>query len=171
MKSLGSLLVIGLAGVLGSASAADFDTAVNMRATSSTTFYVEGRIAGLGAVDLMVDTGSGYTTINEEMLAQLKNVGSARYVREMRGRLANGSEIEVPVYAIEALSVGGGCWLRDVEAAVFPGRTRAILGLNALQRTAPFIFSFEPPRLVLSNCAATAEVPMAETADIAAFAD
>jgi hypothetical protein len=87
----------------------------------------------------------------------------------MRGRLANGSEIDVPVYAIEALSVGGGCWLRDVEAAVFPGSTRAILGLNALQRTAPFIFSFEPPRLVLSNCIATADATVATKADLAAF--
>lgn len=169
MKKLLCLLVLFLAGGASVASAGQFDTTVGMRATSSTTFYVEGRIAGLGTVDLMVDTGSGYTTINEEMLAQLQSVGSVRYVKELRGRLANGSEIEVPVYAIEALSVGGGCWLRDVEAAVFPGSTRAILGLNVLQRTAPFIFSFEPPQLVLSNCVASADAPAGELADIAAF--
>jgi predicted aspartyl protease len=169
MKKFLCLLVIVIVGAARVASAEDFDTTVHMRATTSTTFYVEGRISGLGSVDLMVDTGSGYTTINEEMLARLKNIGSVRYVREMRGRLANGSEIDVPVYAIEALSVGGGCWLRDVEAAVFPGSTRAILGLNALQRTAPFIFSFEPPRLVLSNCIATADATVATKADLAAF--
>jgi hypothetical protein len=78
--------------------------------------------------------------------------------------------MNVPVYAIEALSIGNGCWLNNVEAAVFPGKTRAILGLNALQRAAPFIFSFEPPRLVLSNCTTTAQVPAsAQTVDIAAF--
>lgn len=170
MKKFWCLLVLSVAGIVPAASAAEFDTTVAMRPTTSTTFYVEGRIAGLGQVDLMVDTGSGYTTINEEMLAQLKSVGSVRYVKELRGRLANGSEIEVPVYAIEALSVGG-CWVKDVEAAVFPGSTRAILGLNVLQRTAPFIFSFEPPRLVLSNCSATAEAPADKLADLAAFAD
>lgn len=70
----------------------------------------------------------------------------------MRGRLADGSELEVPVYSIDAISIGDACWLRDVEAAVFPGNTRPILGLNVLQRAAPFIFSFEPPRPVLSHC-------------------
>lgn len=170
MKKSLCLLATIIAGTAGAVSAAEFDTTVDMRPTTSTTFYVEGRIAGLGAVDLMVDTGSGYTTINEEMLAQLKGAGSVRYVKELRGRLANGSEIEVPVYAIEALSVGGGCWLRNVEAAVFPGSTRAILGLNVLQRTAPFIFSFEPPRLVLSNCLTTAGSPSSgDVADLAAF--
>jgi predicted aspartyl protease len=165
---LGSLL----AGTFHLASAGEFDTTVDMRATSATTFYVEGRIAGLGNVDLMVDTGSGYMTINEEMLAQLEHAGQVRYVKQLQGRLANGSELNVPVYAIEALSIGGGCWLKNVEAAVFPGATRAILGLNALQRAAPFIFSFEPPRLVLSNCLATAAGgPSADTADFAAFHD
>lgn len=172
MKKLPRLLAFAfLAGTVHPASAGEFDMSIDMRATSSTTFYVEGRIAGLGAVDLMVDTGSGYTTINEEMLAQLKSSGAVRYVKELRGRLANGSEIDVPVYAIEALSIGGGCWLKDVEAAVFPGSTRAILGLNVLQRTAPFIFSFEPPRLQLSNCTATAGAPSGGRADLAAFAE
>lgn len=169
MKKLLCLMTALLAGSPGLAPAGDFDTTVDMRANSATTFYVEGQIAGLGNVDLMVDTGSGYMTINEEMLARLEQAGRVRYVKELRGRLANGSELIVPVYAIEAVSIGGGCWLRNVEAAVFPGATRAILGLNALQRAAPFIFSFEPPRLTLSNCITTAESPAATTADLAAF--
>lgn len=169
-RLLSCLVTAVLAGTVGLASAGEFDTTVDMRATSATTFYVEGRIAGLGDVDLMVDTGSGYMTINEDMLAQLAQAGRVRYVKDLRGRLANGNELTVPVYAIEAVSIGGGCWLKDVEAAVFPGATRAILGLNALQRAAPFIFSFEPPRLVLSNClTATAANVSGDTADLAAF--
>lgn len=171
MKKLLCLLTLTLAGALPVASAAEFDTTVHMQAKSSTTFYVEGQIAGVGTVDLMVDTGSAYTTINEELLEQLKRNGGARYVKEFRGRLANGSEIDVPVYAIDALSIGGGCWLHNVEAAVFPGKTRAILGLNVLQRTAPFIFSFEPPRLVLSNCPATAATSDSARPELAAFGD
>lgn len=169
MKKLMCLLTAVLTGTFNLASAGEFDTSVAMRATSATTFYVEGRIAGLGTVDLMVDTGSGYMTINEEMLAQLQGAGRVRYVKDIRGRLANGNELTVPVYAIEAVSIGGGCWLRNVEAAVFPGATRAILGLSALQRAAPFIFSFEPPRLVLSNCVTTAAAPTGDVADLAAF--
>lgn len=169
MRKILCLLTAVLAGTVHLASAGEFDTSVAMRATTATTFYVEGKIAGLGVVDLMVDTGSGYMTINEDMLAQLKGAGRVRYIKDIRGRLANGNELTVPVYAIEALSIGGGCWLRDVEAAVFPGATRPILGLSALQRAAPFIFSFEPPRLVLSNCVTTAAAPAGEVADLAAF--
>jgi len=169
MRKIPCLLAVLLASTFRLASAGEFDTTVDMRATSATTFYVEGQIAGLGSVDLMVDTGSGYMTINEEMLARLEETGRVRYVKQLRGRLANGSELDVPVYAIEAVSIGGGCWLKDVEAAVFPGATRPILGLNALQRAAPFIFSFEPPRLVLSNCLTTAANPSTDTADLAAF--
>lgn len=136
-------------------TAGEFGTTVDMHSKGSTTFYVPGEITGLGAVDLMVDTGSGYMTINERMLESLKDGGQVKFVRHLRGRLANGSELEVPVYTIGAVSIGEACWLRNVEAAVFPGDTRPILGLNVLQRTAPFIFSFDPPRLVLSHCDTT----------------
>lgn len=82
----------------------------------------------------------------------LKSNGLARFMMHLRGRMADGSEREFPVYSIESISIGDACWLRDVEVAVLPGNTRPILGLNVLQRAAPFIFSFEPPRLVLSHC-------------------
>jgi len=162
-------LLLGLLACSGSAAVAgDFATTVDMRGKGAATFYVQGEIAGLGPVDLMVDTGSGYTTINEEILERLRGTSHVRYLRKMRGRLANGTEMSVPVYAIEAVNIGGNCWLNDVEAAVFPGNARPILGLNALQRTAPFIFSFEPPRLHLSNCAERT-VEARGNADVAAF--
>ena len=168
MRSFARLLTLFAATCCSAALAGEFDTTVAMRANSATTYYVQGQIAGIGAVDLMVDTGSGYMTINEDMLATLKSAGQAQYVRDLRGRLANGNEVSVPVYRLEALSIGDGCWLNGVEAAVFPGKTRAILGLNALQRAGPFIFSFDPPRLVLSNCGAVATAPK-RGADLAAF--
>jgi predicted aspartyl protease len=145
-------LVLLLVGASPAAMAGEFGTTIGMRAKDGVTFYVPGLISGLGAVDWMVDTGSGYTTINEEILATLEGNGQARFVKHLRGRLANGMELELPIYSIDAISIGEECWVRDVEAAVFPGNTRLILGLNVLQRGAPFIFSFEPPALVLSHC-------------------
>lgn len=152
MSRLACLLFVLLTGTTPSAIAGKFGTTVEMEARNGSTFYVPGLITGLGAVQWMVDTGSGYMTINEEILASLKEHGLAQFVKNLRGRLADGSEREVPVYSIDAISIGDACWLRDVEVAVFPGNTRPILGLNVLQRTAPFIFSFEPPQLVLSHC-------------------
>ncbi|UCE90528.1 MAG: clan AA aspartic protease [Pseudomonadota bacterium] len=134
------------------ASGQNFDTTVSMQDGGAATYYVSGEIEGFGPLDLMVDTGSGYMTINEEMLAVLQREGRAHYVKDLSGILANGARMVVPVYAISAVNIGGQCWLRDVEAAVFPGKTRSILGLSALSKAAPFIFSMDPPQLVLSNC-------------------
>lgn len=166
MQRLFRVLFMLLAGASSAAVAGEFGTTIDMSAKGGATFYVAGQISGLGAVDLMVDTGSGYMTINEEILAALQAKGQANFVKNLRGRLANGSELVVAVYSIEAVSIGEACWLRDVEAAVFPGKTRPILGLNVLQRAGPFIFSFEPPRLVLSNCDTTIG---GEPADLAAL--
>lgn len=139
---------------VSSVSAVEFDSYIPMRETGVATYYVTGEIAGAGPADFMVDTGAGYTTINETTLAMLQYNGAATYMREISGMLANGSMITVPVYRIKQMTIGPICILRDVEAAVFPGNTRQILGLSALRLAAPFIFSVEPPQLVLSHCAA-----------------
>lgn len=146
---IGLLVAAGLA---GAASAAEFDSHVPMRDKGAATYYVDGEIRGLGRVDFMVDTGSGFMTINEETLAVLMRSGDAIYMRDLSGILADGTTKRVPVYRLTQVRIGPACTLRDVEAAVFPGKTRQILGLSALRQAAPFIFSMNPPKLVLSNC-------------------
>lgn len=154
----------------GAASTKDFGHRVSMQEKSAATFYVPGAISGFGPLELMVDTGSGYMTINEQTLDVLKRQGAVRYVKQLQGILADGSELTVPVYAIGRMSIGGSCWLYDVEAAVFPGTSRQILGLSALRKTAPFIFSVDPPALELSHCeeyrgAAMGSPPLADASD------
>lgn len=116
------------------------------------TYYVEGDLKGFGKIQLLVDTGSGYTAIDETTLAILKEKGSARYLKELRGIMADGSRRVVPVYLLTSLNIGGKCEIRDVEAAIFPAHTRPILGLKTLIKVSPFTFSINPPRLMLSNC-------------------
>ncbi|PLY16761.1 MAG: hypothetical protein C0631_02785 [Sedimenticola sp.] len=127
-------------------------TIVPMVAKTSKTFYVSGQLSGMGATDFMVDTGSGYLTINEITLKALQAKGTAQYLRDMTGVLANGDELVVPVYLLSAINLGGRCQLSDVEAAVFPGVARQILGMSALKKASPFLFSVDPPLLQLSNC-------------------
>lgn len=136
----------------GAADAAEFDSHIPMRDKGAATFYVEGDIHGVGAAEFMVDTGSGYMTINEDTLAVLQRNGDAVYLRQLSGVLADGSTTTVPVYRVTAVRIGEFCTLRDVEAVVFPGSTRQILGMSALRQAAPFIFSMNPPQLVLSHC-------------------
>lgn len=129
-----------------------FGTRIPLRYGDSATYYVGGHVVGAGAMEFMVDTGSGFLTINQEMLASLQRTGHATYSRQLRGVLADGRELEVPLYVLDRISIGRGCLFENVEAAVFPGSTRPILGLNALRRAAPFAFSFDPPSLLISNC-------------------
>ena len=116
------------------------------------TYYIQASMQGSGDVEFMVDTGAGYTTINEHTLQQLLLADNAVYVGELTGVMADGSQHQLPVYRIKRLVLGTGCVLDDVEAAVFPDKTRMLLGLSALKKAAPFTFSTDPPSLGLSNC-------------------
>ncbi|WP_303909004.1 retropepsin-like aspartic protease family protein [Thiohalomonas denitrificans] len=150
-------LLVGIAtGILifaGRAQApVEFATAVPLHDKGVSTYYVEGKINGLGDVEFLVDTGAGHTTINEETLAVLMERELASYSRELSGILADGSRMRVPVYHITSIELGG-CQFQNIEAAVFPGRTRFLLGMNALKQAAPFAIVTEPePQLALSNC-------------------
>ncbi|MEW6331373.1 MAG: retropepsin-like aspartic protease [Pseudomonadota bacterium] len=155
-----SCLALGLSLAVSPAVAGDFGVTVPMHDKGLATYYVHAQIADLGMSEFMVDTGSGYLTINEQTLAALQERKQAQYVKELRAILANGTELVIPVYAINQLRIGS-CTIRDVEAAVFPARTRQILGLSALNKAAPFTFSVDPPELVLSNCTQSVDAPVA----------
>jgi hypothetical protein len=116
------------------------------------TYYVQGRIAGQGEIDLLVDTGAGYTAINEKTLKKLKKKGLARHIRDVAATLADGKKVVVPIYMVDSLEIGDSCKISNVEVAVLPGDSRCILGLTALKRVAPFMVSVDPPAISLSNC-------------------
>lgn len=127
-------------------------TAVEIEKRSAGTFYINGAIEGVGALDMLVDTGSSYLVITQPMLDVLEQGGHASYSRGLEGRMADGSTRVVPLYRIESVRLGESCWVHDVEAAIFPAGSRTILGMNVLSRLAPFTFSAEPARLGLANC-------------------
>ncbi len=125
---------------------------VRLKTIGTDTYYVDGQFEGVDATALLVDTGSGYSTINQETLRQLKETGNAVYLKKVEGIMADGSRMVVPIYRISGVSLGGKCIIRNIEAAVFPSGSRQILGLSALRKVTPFVFSLDPPSLTLSNC-------------------
>lgn len=143
---------------------------VPMRAIAAGTFYVEADI-GMGPVDFLVDTGSGYTVIDTRMLEALSRRGNASFVKHLEGTMADGSRKVVPVYRVPELRLGG-CALQDVEVAVFDAGARPILGMRALRRVSPFTFSIDPPAIRLGSCdsagSALAVAP-ASAGDVASF--
>ena len=141
---------------LATAQAGEFDTRLSMQQSKTNSYYVTGIIEGLGEQQFLVDTGASYVTLAQDELDVLKSKGLARYQRDITGRMADGTRKQVPIYRIAHISLGGRCDLRDVEAAVMPGQTRKLLGLSALRKAGPFIFSMDPPEIVLSDCTVNA---------------
>lgn len=125
------------------------------------TFYMDGALQGYGDLRMLLDTGSSYLVIPERILAELKSRGDAEFSRDLRGTMADGSVRIIPVYRLAGLRIGEDCWVHDIEAAVFPGDTRPILGMNILARLAPFTMSTEPPALAVQQC----QLPILEPAD------
>lgn len=150
IKTLLSVLWIAI--YSGQLRAEQFVFDVPMYSKGASTYYIAGKIGNMPETEFMVDTGSSYMTINEATLSELQANGSPRYLRNLKGILANGDVLSVPVYTIANVRIGEECLLDEVDVAVFPGKTRQILGLSALSKTAPFIFSTQPPQLQLSNC-------------------
>lgn len=128
----------------------DFSHAVPMQEKGTATYFVVATIAGL-AVDLLVDTGAGYTTLNRNTIKLLRDAGAARRSGAIEAVLANGQSVELPIYTISALNLGG-CVVKNVEVAQTPPNARNLLGLSVLRETAPFSFSLEPAELRLSHC-------------------
>lgn len=128
---------------------------IPLQTYGANTYYIDSQIQGAGHFTLLVDTGSGYSVINENTLALLMASDSAVFIKDLRGVLADGSTRVVPLYRVTAIIIGERCVIHDIEAVVFPGDTRQILGVSALQKIAPFEISFEPPMLSLSRCSSS----------------
>jgi len=125
---------------------------IPMRTHGAHTYYISSEIPGAGQFSMLIDTGSAYSVINEETLASLSNKGQAHFVKKLRGTMADGSKRVIPLYRISAINLGGNCLIKDIHAAILPGKSRQIIGISTLMRAAPFAMSFDPPMLSLNQC-------------------
>lgn len=165
-RSMSRTLAVAVLGLTLLPSAAlagppDF-TSVALRKHDAGTFYVDGALQGYGDLRMLVDTGSSYLVISQSILDELLKTGGALYSRRLEGIMADGSSRVIPVYRLAGVRLGENCWVHDVEAAVLPGQTRPILGMNILARLAPFTFSADPAELSVRQCQLPAPVRAAE---------
>ena len=148
IKYITALLLLSIGGAYATTQTRN----IPMQDIGRGTYYVNVALADLSSSQFMVDTGSGYVAINQESLNRLKNNKQVSYMRDIKGILANGTVYVVPIWRVSSLTLNDKCTLRNIEVAVFPGKTRQILGLSALKKAAPLQISFDPPELILSNC-------------------
>ncbi len=155
MKILKSILIASSLLYSTQGMSKEFDTKIPIQEKGAVTFYDAGQVKGYHQTDFMIDTGSGYTAINETMLSKLQEQNNIEYLTTVSGIMANGKRTSLPVYRIASINIGGKCVLNDIKAVILPGNTRNILGLNALKKAAPFAMSVNPPELILSHCQTT----------------
>ena len=154
LSSLG--VILGLSFSVG-VSAGDFEHKIPLDRQKSGNYYITGTITDtLGAetdVQFMVDTGAGMVTLAERTFELLSRDVRVKPSRRVAARMADGRTRSINVYEIARFSLGEDCEIGPTEVAVIPGAANNILGLNVLNRAAPFAIYTSPPSLALSVCA------------------
>ncbi len=151
MKNLLSVLIMLVSPLLGAAPESE-QQQIPMQTYGANTYYIDAEIIGAGQYSMLVDTGSAYSVINEQTLANLNQEGRAHFVKKLLGTMADGSERVVPLYRISSINLGGNCLIKNIHVAILPGNARQIIGISTLMRAAPFAMSFDPPMLSLNHC-------------------
>lgn len=128
---------------------------ISMVKHDTATFYVSVAIGDQPMQNFVVDTGASHVTITRGTLEALLDKQQAVFLRHMIGVLADGSSIEVPIYRISSLNIGGECRFENIEVAIMEGNVRCVLGLSVLNQAAPFTFKVDPPQIQLSGCDST----------------
>ena len=127
-----------------------FQHGVSLERSTSGSLSV---VATLGQIDaeFLLDTGASLVTVNRDLFEELRRAGTTEKVRQVGARLASGKLKLMDVYRVEQFSLGN-CDLGPVEIAVMDRGGRNLLGMNALQASAPFAIYTSPPALALTNC-------------------
>ncbi|MFV0276412.1 MAG: aspartyl protease family protein [Parahaliea sp.] len=146
-------LSLGLAMLAPPAFALDFPYTVPLHSNASGTLTISTQL-GSSTAEFLLDTGAGIVTIGSRLLDELHRQGSIQPSHRMALRLANNRVQAVQVYRVESLRVGGHCELGPLDVAVLPGESRNLLGLSALNKTAPFAVDVRASTLLLSHCGA-----------------
>lgn len=119
--------------------------------TGSGSLTIAAKLGGVSG-EFLLDTGASMITVSQNMFAELEKLGSAVRVRKVAARTASGRLRTLDVYRVEKFVLGEACELGPVEVAVMRGGERNLLGMAALEQSAPFAISTTPPSLGLASC-------------------
>lgn len=138
---------------------------ISVQAAASGTFYVNGHFSPSIDMDLLIDTGSSFTIIDEKSAKALLEHGAMEYKRSIVGTMADGSEKHVDVYQVKEMFIGS-CRIAEFEAVSLGKHATPVLGINALSSLSPFSLDIANKRLLV-NCPSTLDqVPLNVRADV-----
>lgn len=133
-----------------------FPENVPLSHTGAGSYSLSATVGGIDA-DFLLDTGASMTTVNSDLFKKIRESGQVSKVRAVGARLASGKIEVLDVYLVQGFLLGNSCELGSVEVAVLNKGGRNLLGMNVLQRAAPFAISLSPPALAMSHCALDAQ--------------
>lgn len=132
--------------------AEDFEFRIPVALQSSGSYHVSGSLGSNDAVDFLIDTGAGMAVLTEATFKSLPRAVKSKPSKRVAVRLADGRTRAVDVYTVEQLVLGQSCNVGPLDVAVIPGATKNILGMDVLNKAAPFAIYTSPPALALSVC-------------------
>lgn len=150
--TLFSASIVFGASLTTTASAEDFEYKIPLDQKKSGNYYITGNLGSETDVQFMVDTGAGMVILAESTFELLSSDLRLKPSRRIAARMADGRTRTINVYEIVQFSLGEGCNIGPTEVVVIPGAANNILGLNVLNRAAPFAIYTSPPSLALSVC-------------------
>ncbi len=130
----------------------DFEFKIPLSQQNSGNYYIAGTLENEDKVEFLVDTGAGMVILAENTFKSLTDTTKKKPTRRIAARMADGRTKAINVYTIERLVLGHDCNVGPLEVAVIPGAANNILGLNVLNKAAPFAIYTSPPALALSAC-------------------
>lgn len=134
------------------ASADDFEFKIPISQQNSGSYHIAGALEGKVELDFLVDTGAGMVILTERTFKSLAEFTRRKPSRRIAVRLADGRTNAVDVYTVEQLVLGESCNVGPLEVAVIAGAKHNILGMDVLNKAAPFAIYPSPPSLALSAC-------------------
>lgn len=148
-------------------NAEDFEFKLPISQQSSGSYHIAGSLGDDSELDFLVDTGAGMVILAESTFESIASLAGKKPSRRIAVRLADGRQNAVNVYTIEKLVLGEACNVGPLEVAVIPGAKHNILGMDVLNKAAPFAIYNSPPALALSTCAQATTTYASTEADIA----
>lgn len=130
----------------------DFAFKIPLTQLNSGNYYIAGTVENNDEVEFLVDTGAGMVILAEVTFKSLAGSSKKKPARRIAARMADGRTKPINVYTIDRLVLGQGCNVGPLEVAVIAGAANNILGLNVLNKAAPFAIYTSPPMLALSAC-------------------
>jgi len=147
-----SALSLTLLAASNLALAKDFEFKIPISQQNSGNYYVAGTLENEDKVEFLVDTGAGMVILAEKTFKSLTEISNKKPTKRIAVRMADGRTKAVNVYTLDRLVLGQDCNVGPLEVAVIPGARNNILGLNVLNKAAPFAIYTSPPSLALSAC-------------------